>query len=476
MRFSRLPIKRLTLLSIFASALPLAGAWVTTGMDTLTHTRARKTVSMQSLAVDNTGTLHAAWVERLGSAPNYLLYSCKFPDSNWSTPETIAETVAVHIALTVEKNTGVAHIAFIQNFADSAELSYAKKLCPGAWQVSQITKDTIQDWTPTIALESDSFVHIAWVTREPGIAFRIGYATNRTATWETQILRESQLGDFGTGAMPYLALSPAGIAHITYRGGNYPDYHIHHAENFCAGDTNWSYEVLSTANQYDYTSALAAYLGEELFLVTSGNDGWGMPFRTHYLHRPPNSTTWDPYQRITADASAEMQGFCMDSRNVHITWQLINGNIIAEQLYHLSNYTGRWFNSPIRADSHAIGGAITIDTSHCGHVLAIIETPLDTELYCIHSAPFTGIAEQKNSYFTHWLRPSIIANGTIIQIPVATGSNVGIYTINGIKLRTVKPECDYLIFDCRDETGSVLPNGVYLLRSKNLEERIVIVR
>ncbi len=461
MRFSRLPINGLTFFITLASPLPLFGAWITTGMDTLTHTRARKTVSMQSLACDNTGTLHAAWVERLGAGPNYLLYSCKPPDSNWSVPETIAEMVAVHIALTAGKTTGVAHIAFIQNFADSAELCYAKKLCPGAWQVIRLTKDTVQDWTPTIALEKDSSVHIAWVTREPGVAYRIGYARERDGIWETSILRQSQLGDFGTGAMPHLAVSPSGIAHITYRGGNYPDYHIHHAENSAPGDTNWSYEVLITANNYDYISALAAYAGEELFLVASGNDGWGMPFRTHYLHRPPNSTNWDPYQRITADASAQMQGFCMDDTNIHITWQLINGNIIAEQLYHCSNCTGRWYNSPIRADSHTTGGAITIDTSHCGHVLAIIETPADTELYCIHSAPFAGITEKGNSRYQTHLLPTIIRGGENTCIPVFTDPESELYSVNGTKLGLIKLESN---------------SGVYLIRYKNCVAKVVIVR
>ncbi|MGQ9708677.1 MAG: hypothetical protein ACUVUR_07395 [bacterium] len=470
------PIKVVTALFTAALTLPLFGAWVTTGIDTITDTRARKTLSMQSLAVDTSLTLHAVWIERLGAGPNYLLYSSKSPSSHWCTPETIAESVAVRVALSVEKNTGIAHIAFIQQFADTTELCYATNRT-GIWEKIRITKDTIPDFTPTIALESDSFVHIAWVTREPSIAFRIGYATNRTSTWETQILRQSQLGDFGTGAMPYLTISPTGIAHITYRGGNYPDYHIHHAENNAPGDTNWSYEVLTTGNNFDYISALAAHDGEELFLVASGNDGWGMPFRTHYLHRPPNSLNWDQYQLITASASAQMEGFCMDSGNVHITWQLINGNIIMEQLYHCSNYAGLWFNSPIRADSHTTGGAIVVDYSHCGHVLAIIETQSDTELYCIHSAPFTGIAESENDHEPiRLILSTFVKNRVNIFLPFENTGQAEIYTINGTRLCTLKAEQNQIQWDCRAENGASLASGIYIVRCGNRLGRILLIR
>lgn len=456
--------------------LPIFGAWVTTGIDTITDSRARKSVSIQSIAVDSRLTLHAAWVERLGVGPNYLLYSSKSPGSNWSVAETIAESVAVRVALTVEKNTGFAHIAFIQQFADTTELCYATNRT-GTWQTIRITKDTICDFTPTIALESDSFAHIAWVTREPGIAFRIGYATNRTRTWETQILRLSQLGDFGSGALPYLALSPAGIAHITYRGGNYPDYHIHHAENTGPGDTSWSYEVLTTGNDYDYVSALAAQEGEELFLVASGNDGWGMPFRTHYLHRPAHSSNWDQYQLITASASASMEGFCMEKRNVHITWQLINGNLIMEQLYHCSNYTGIWFNSPIRADSHTTGGSIVVDSTACGHVLAIIETQSDTELYCIHSAPFTGITETDcHPLPARSLAPTFVKDQVSFTLTGDRTERVEIYGKNGVLVRIIKPKQNQVRWDCRAENGAQLATGIYFIRCGSQIGRVVLIK
>ncbi len=475
-KFSRLSYKAFLLISAVGLLSTLTANWITTGIDTITDTRARKWISMQSLGIDLTGRLHAVWVEKLGNSPNYLLYSFKSPGARWSSPETIAETVSVKCALAVEKNSGSVHIAYIKQFGDSNDLCYTTN-ANGGWQTVRITKDTVPNFTPAIALENDSIPHVAWVTRLPGVAFKIGYSTSRTGRWENQLLVGSELGDFGSGATPYLAISPAGCAHITYRGGNYPDYHIHHAENTAPGDTHWFYEILTTSNNYDYISALAAGANEELFLACSGNDGWGMPFRTHYLHRPAGSSVWDFAQLITGPFSAQLEGFFFDGRTIHITWQLINGNIAMEQIYHCSNYSGNWINSPVRADTHTSGGSIVLDNNHCGHVLVKIETPADTELYCIHSSPLTGISEQEASFLpVRNSSTAFISNRTEYRLPFKWTGNVEVYSNAGIRLVNLVAENGNIQFVTGSKTGYGLRSGVYFLKKGNQLIRLIFVK
>lgn len=335
--------------------------WVTMSIDTLTATITTKTMTMQALAIDNSQTLHAVWTERIGSGINRIFYAQKHLDSSWTIPELVADSTNADPVMGVEPNTGRIHIAYTVTLGTYPELFYATNQS-GSWERIRLTANDVYDYTPTIAVKGTS-AHIAWITIDSAGAYRIAYGIYSAGNWQSDILDGSQLGDFGLGAAPYLALEPEGIPHISYRGGNYGNYHIHHAEN-PFGDTTWRYEILYTVNGNDFTSALAAKRSGEIFLVASGNDGWGFPFRTCYLHRPPNSSNWEPYQLMTADASATLRGFAMDSNYVHITWERVSGHILTEEIYHCSNFSGYWFNSGIRTDGQTRYGAIVIDQNH----------------------------------------------------------------------------------------------------------------
>ncbi|MBM3314924.1 hypothetical protein FJY71_03665 [candidate division WOR-3 bacterium] len=430
---------------------------------------------MQSIGCDSAGRLHAAWVEGLGTAPKRVVYSVRPAGGRWSVPETIAETTSNHVSLAVEHRSGSAHIAFVHQFADTNDVCYATNRT-GAWARARITKDSVYDVAPSIALEQDSFPHVAWVTREPGVAFRIGCATSRSGTWVSQLLRESQLGDFGLGAAPFLAVSPAGRAHVSYRGGNYPDYHVHHAQNAGPGDTSWTYDALTTANNYDYSSALAAFAGEELKLVCSGNDGWGMPFRTHYLRRPAGSNTWNPCTLMTGSASASIEGFCVDGRDVHATWQIISGNVLMEMLHHVTNASGHWLNSAVRADSHTSRGALVVGSDHCGHALVVIETPADTELYCVNSAPLVGVEGPPSGAFHLPGLPAVVRGVLSAALPAGCPDRAGVFAADGRLIRTLPVRDRRLTWDTRDDSGRPVPGGAYTLRCGIRCGRTLILR
>ncbi|MEO0086000.1 MAG: hypothetical protein ABIK37_05155 [candidate division WOR-3 bacterium] len=447
-------------------------AWTTLSLDTVTHTRARKWTTLQAIAADDTGYLHACWVEGIGSTPKRVLYSRRPPGGAWNVAETVGTGSDTRAALAVETRTGRAHIAWAAILGDTTDLCYSTNSA-GPWQTFRITSDTVPDFAPSIALENDSVPHIAWITREPGVAYRIGYATNRTGVWTASRLSQSQLGQFGSGAQPFLAISPSGRAHAGYRGGDYGDYHIHHAENSAPGDTHWVYEILTTGNLNDFTAALAAKAQEELALVCSGNDYWGAPFRTYYLHRPAGSSVWDPAELMTASASATLEGFCVDGNNVHATWQVVNGNVLAEQIWHVSDSAGYWFNSPVRADSHTSRGALAVDRNHCGHALVVIETPADTELYCINSAPLTGIEDERQSL----TRPSPL----IARVPVRfrldiAATDVIVYSSDGRIQTRLRPRNGVVHWNGLGPDGRSAPSGLYLFRTESLSIPVIVVR
>jgi hypothetical protein len=397
--------------------LALYAQWTTIGTDTLTTgLNMTRRVRIQSIAADNSGCLHALWAEwpRPAGATK-LRYARRPADSSWTVPELVADSTGSDPALVVEPATGRAHVAYTRRVAPNGELFYATNRT-GSWQHTRLTNDTFYDWTPAIGLE-DTAVHIARVVRDKDAHYHIGYVTNRSGTWQDQTLEGSQLGDFGLGAAPYLALGPDGRAHVSYRGGNYPNYKVHLAENSAPGDTNWRYEVMATVNLCDYTSALTVLGSDEGFMVVSGNDGWGMPFRTCYLHRPAGSQVWDPYQLMTASASASLTGYAFDQGLVHAAWARVNGNVLTGDVFHCSNYSGIWFNSPIRADERTGDAALVIDGRHQGHCLVVSPTVLDSEqVMCAHSAPLVALEEPAAGARRAVACPASIVSG-ILNMP-----------------------------------------------------------
>ncbi|MEO0092852.1 MAG: hypothetical protein ABIK67_01150 [candidate division WOR-3 bacterium] len=434
------PINSLTI-CLLAISVTLA-QWTTISVDTVTSLPTAKTMTMQALAIDNNQTLHAVWTERISPGINRIYYSYKVIGSTWSLPELVADSTNSDAVLGVEANSGVVHIAYTVTISTYPELFYATNRT-GNWERTRLTNNDVYDYAPTIVVKGSS-AHIAWITVDSLRQYRIAYGIYSSGSWYKEILYGSQLGDFGLGAAPYLALEPTGIAHISYRGGNYGNYHIHHAEN-PLGDTTWLYEVLYTVNANDFSSALAAKHNGELFLVCSGNDGWGFPFRTCYLHRPPNSSTWEPYQLMTGDASATLRGFALDSNFVHISWERVSGNILTEEIYHCSNFSGRWFNSGIRTDGQTSYGALVIDNNHCGHCLVVSGANIDSQsVYCLNSAPLTSLNESRNDNCGNFLSRSlrILRPPVRLKINDATTSPVSIYNSNGQKLARIPVQND----------------------------------
>ena len=464
-------LNKIIFLVIFVP-ITASAQWITTSIDTLSSSITQKAISMQALAIDNNQTLHAVWTERESLGSNRVYYSHKHPDSSWAAPELVADSVNINPVIGVEQNTGRVHIAYTVTIGTYPELFYATNQI-GNWERIRLTTNDVYDYSPTIAVKGSS-AHIAWITIDSTGEYRIAYGIYSSGNWSKEILYGSQLGDFGLGATPYLALEPAGIPHISYRGGNYGDYHIHHAEN-PFGDSTWVYEILYTVNANDFSSALVAANAGGLFLVASGNDGWGFPFRTCYQHRPASSSTWDPYQLMTADASATIRGLAMDSNFVHVSWERVNGNILTEEIYHCSNFSGHWFNSGIRTDGQTSYGALVIDNNHCGHSLITTGANIDSQqVYCINSEPLTNLSEDKNKDVIKSFKKGLRIFRAPVQIKLTdcVEREVPIYNSGGRLITRIPVQDDGLVL-WNDRS---VATGIYICRYNHYTQPFILLK
>ena len=450
------------------------GQWQTTSIDTLTPAPGRCWIGLQAIVVDDAGTLHAAWSEAGADGARRILYARRHPDSAWSEPDTVTEQAGSAPALAVEPVSGQPHVTYSWPSDAEAEVYYATRTDSG-WQLTQLTDNDHYDVSPSVALEDDH-AHVAWITVDSADAYRIGYASNRSGSWSAQTLLGSQLGGFGTGAAPFLAVEPGGRAHVSYRGGDYNDYSIHHAENRSPGDTAWDCESLSSVNLQDYSSALSAGDSGALLLALSGNDGWGMPFRSCYLRRAAGAPNWDPYELMTGSSSAALCGFAVHDGVVHITWERISGNIATGELYHCSNVSGSWVSSALRPDGMTHCGALAVDTSHAGHCLVVSGPGLDSQrVYCINSEPFTSVEER------HPVAGLRARAATLCRVPVRIAArgdtHVGVYSAAGALVRTLAvTDTGAVLWDGLDHKGRTVPAGTYFARAGERSTAFVLLR
>jgi hypothetical protein len=259
------------------TAGPARAQWTDPVIDTIINTQIRKETLPQSLCIDEDEMLHLVWKhERTGGWR--VFYCTNSPAGNWGIPQEVADSTQATYdpAIAWWSVGGIPFVVYEQN----SEI-YAALLSGSGWQAEPITANGQLDRSATIAIDSVGLPHVAWITDDSStgqykIAYAVGYWVGPNISWSIQTLEGSNLGPYGTGAAPFIAVLPQGIAHIVYRGGDYGNYHIHHAWNETQGGTNWSYEIMYSGNANDFSSALVFDRDDNLHLAASGNDGLGV--------------------------------------------------------------------------------------------------------------------------------------------------------------------------------------------------------
>lgn len=370
--------------------------WSGATVDTLTRDSNRDQSGHQSLAIDQSGTLHAAWLKSRDGAQSRVCYARKPTAGSWSQVREVSERgqTTYEPVVAVERGTDKPWIAYVGIFGLSDEIVVSTD-SQGTWMHTRITSDGTGDLTPSIAIDGYNNVHIAWVGQDTTGDYKIKYATNTSGSWTMQLLDGSDPGPFGSGAAPFIAANVYGVAHIVYRGGDFGTYQIHHATNGTPGGTAWTYDFLVTPNANDFTAQLVIDDVNTLHLLASGNDGFGFPPNAYYMQKQEGGTWSTP--ALTNNSGNGWGGSLFIDRygKAHITWNETSGNFYTGNLYYASNTTGAWVDQPILVDGKTYNGVLVLDAADRGHALASNgETFESQEIVVVTSGgTLTGVGE-----------------------------------------------------------------------------------
>ena len=318
--------------ALILAALPVSAQWQNLTVDSLTNDGIEKTSGVQSLDLDFLGYSHAAWIKHDDGETKVIQYATNSPDGEWGEIQDVTNQLMnpQHPAIAVSPVDDKPYIAFISD--SRLYLAYTNLV---GWVIDSVSAYYNANYSPSIAIDQSGNIHIAWVAFDDSRqVYKIIYAIGQVENWQQQVLAGSELGEYGSGASPYIDLGSDGRAHIMYRGGGYENYHIHHAWNDAPGGLNWQYEILYSPNINDQSKSLAIDSENGLHTVFSGNDGWGLPMRSYYMYKPSGGD-WHSPEMISSDQSLTSPIVALDIFDKpHVALMEISGNILTGKIYY----------------------------------------------------------------------------------------------------------------------------------------------
>jgi len=177
-----------------------------------------------SLAIDSTGTLHAAYTAIAG-----LRYA--FHDGTaWSFESVAPEAYVNDVALEVDRDGGV-HVAYYV-YSPTSELRYTRRDPSGTWSAYEVVREPGVGIGVSLAVDAAGRVHVAYMADYGG---RMEHAVRLLGgTWEVQTIADR-------GGETSIAIDATGRLHLAY--GTWIEGGLHYAERGPA-DRSWTFQYV----------------------------------------------------------------------------------------------------------------------------------------------------------------------------------------------------------------------------------------
>ncbi len=309
--------------------------------DTLTSDTLRDALSRQPFAATS-GGLHLTHAKSRGMGNGWSIHY-RFFDiaAGWSDDIIVESDLLAFSPSIAAREFDAFKIAIFFDAYDDIYGSIAHSPWD-TWDPVNLTDSPEPDFQPTVAVDDEGAVHVAWIT-EVNQEYKIAYGKMENDTLATEIIYESELGPYGSGAAPKIIVVD-NLPHIFYRGGDYQFYRIHHAFRESPG-APWDIEFLSCGNTDDYTSSAVVDDSGDIHLAISGNEGWGMPGRIYYTRRDNQSGEWTPAELASGSYSVVEGSIGMtDEGYIFIASAGIAGNFYTGDIF-LSDNTDGFFQT-----------------------------------------------------------------------------------------------------------------------------------
>ncbi len=305
--------------------------------DTITHDNFQDYITSQAIAINGYEQFHLVYSKSLPQGGTKICY--RFYDMLAGlSPEIKADSGDDIYNPVIASIMGDEYSEVVVAYERAGDIwACVNTIPPGEWDFENISNSPNDDISPTIDYGYNS-PHGAWITYGDA-SYKIAYAHGEGDSVFSEIIEESELGQFGGGAQPFIVVNQ-NLPHIFYRGVNNSSYNIHHAFKVHQ-DSGWIIEYLETPNADDYAATAVINPVGDILVAVSGNDGWGMPSHIYYLRKDHNTGLWSTPELVTGAISATNGSILYRPGNqVFIASCGVSGNIYNGNVYLSNNLSG----------------------------------------------------------------------------------------------------------------------------------------
>jgi hypothetical protein len=398
-----------------------AAQWAQAVLEPVLTSANNENLGVNALALDGLGRLHLVYDLQTGTDHN-LYYKSKPQGGTWSAGVPLGDQSLAQgdPYLTVQKNTGVPYLVFVQG----GDLVLGVGGAIWQYYTLPLSGGAISARFPAVAVDANALVHVAMIVSYEG-AYKIGYGFWDGQSFHYQTIFVSQPGPYGLGAAPDITVLSNGAVAISYRAGDYSTYRIEVAQNSQIGGDVWEMQSLQPAGFNNYTSSLRSTSNDNLYLAFDGDQGWGFPGHVFYCTKPHGMANWSAPFDVSGNLGGKDPHLAMqENGTAYLVWQRTSGNIYTGDIIFASNISGNWV-SQILQSGDRYNPSLAVDAAGNG------------------SLAFERYTTQNDIYYYGYVTPvsppqHVEITLTPINPPVLIGPSGGTFSYN-ISIANVTP-------------------------------------
>ncbi|MBN2378421.1 T9SS type A sorting domain-containing protein [candidate division WOR-3 bacterium] len=344
----------------------------------------------------------------------------------------------------------------------NAQLSYCTGT-PESWDIQEITNDTFYHYEPTITIDADGYIHMAYVKNFVNET-EIYYVNNTTGIWVT----EQVTNNIDSDHCPSLALDKNGNPHIVYKGRSNELRYITKNEGI------WTEPEPIAADLASSSFPILEMDGDDnCHVVYDKNDG-----NDSEVYYANNSTgSWQEVVVTSNDIEDNWPTIFVDpDGGLHIAYmgnEPEDGGIFYDrEIFYANNLAGYWSISKVTdnsVDDFPSRGLIA-DIDGIGHYFFSNESDGDAEIYHAQNVGPIYAVEENPSVLTPVsisLNQGVFASATVnYSIPRAGNVSLKVYDASGSLVKTLvkgtQQEGNHQIaWDGCNSSGTRVNAGVY---------------
>ena len=227
------------------------------------------TRSHPEIAADSLGNVHIVYTT------NRVLYRRRI-STGWEVYEILDTLNSSEPSIIIDSSNNI-HISYtLGDTPNSTAIKYRQKSSAGVWQAEETVVTADDQYNPTIAIDFDNNIHIAWW----GIGFgaypttgQILYRKRTAGVWGTQELITDKSLDQN---YPRIAVAPDGYVHVVWDGVGWGENTIYRNIRYRKRDTaGWMEHKAITDVAYPQRYPVIGCDSSSNLFVTWHGTGWG---------------------------------------------------------------------------------------------------------------------------------------------------------------------------------------------------------